>query len=170
MNGSERLRLDHIDMLRGLACALVLCGHLRAFVFVSYSSLPDPEIGAQIFYFLTGLGHQAVVIFFVLSGFLVGGKALDAMLAQRWSWRRYVLRRATRLLIVVVPALVLTFVLDRIGLALTDGAGYDGSLYWMYVSGPAPSEPLDHTLVTFLGNIAFLQMIAVPVFGTNGPM
>ena len=32
----------------------------------------------KVFYLATGLGHQAVMIFFVLSGFLVGGSVITA--------------------------------------------------------------------------------------------
>jgi len=164
------IRFDHIDMLRGLAAGLVLCGHLRAFLFVNYGSLADPGPLTKVFYTITGLGHQAVIIFFAMSGFLVGGKALDDMLSARWSWPRYLLRRLTRLWIVVIPALVATLVFDRIGVGLTGGRGYDGSLYTTYVSGPSLNAPLDHSISTFLGNIAFLQNVCVPIFGTNGPM
>jgi peptidoglycan/LPS O-acetylase OafA/YrhL len=164
------LRLEHIDMLRGLAAFLVLCSHLRAYTFTNFSSLTSPGLFTKIFYGATGLGHQAVIIFFAMSGFLVGGKALNDMVAQRWSWSHYILRRLTRLLIVVVPALAATAVLDSIGIALTGGAGYDGSLYGIYASGPQVTEPLDYSITTFIGNLTFLQTIYVPVFGTNGPM
>ena len=69
-------RLDHLDMLRGCAAVLVMAGHLRAYVFQNYDSLNSPDLSVKIFYAITGLGHQAVIIFFAMSGFLVGGKAL----------------------------------------------------------------------------------------------
>jgi peptidoglycan/LPS O-acetylase OafA/YrhL len=84
-------RLDHLDLLRGLAAFLVLAGHLRAYVFQSFPEID--KAGAQLsafvkaFYFATGLGHQAVMIFFALSGFLVLGKALDDIIAYRFSRR-----------------------------------------------------------------------------------
>jgi peptidoglycan/LPS O-acetylase OafA/YrhL len=153
-------------MVRGLAALLVLGGHLRSFTFDDYVSISDPGLTTTLFYGITGLGHQAVVVFFAMSGFLVGGKALDDMLTGRWSWRWYLLRRLTRLLIVVIPALCLTAVLDGIGILATGGVGFDLSLR-TYNSIPlAPN----YTIGTFVGNLAFLQTIAVPIFGTNGPM
>ncbi len=48
-----------------------MSGHLRAFVFKDYS--PGGGVVEKAFYLFTGLGHEAVIIFFAMSGFLVGG-------------------------------------------------------------------------------------------------
>ena len=167
---SVPIRLEHIDMLRGLASCFVMCGHLRSFVFENFGSLNEPSWIVKIFYALTSLGHASVIIFFAMSGFLVGGKALIDMRTDRWSWSRYLLRRSTRLLIVVVPALLATLLFDWIGIKLTGNAGYDGSLYQLYISGPSLDKPLNYSAWTFLGNLAFLQTIHVPIFGSNLPM
>ena len=103
---SKPVRLDSLDLVRGLAALLVLAGHLRAYVFQSYGEASQMGVALKAFYFATGLGHEAVIIFFALSGFLVGGKALQDLLARRFSWSRYLLRRLTRLWIVIVPALL----------------------------------------------------------------
>jgi peptidoglycan/LPS O-acetylase OafA/YrhL len=147
-----------------------MCAHLRSFVFENISSLKEPSWIVKIFYALTSLGHASVIVFFAMSGFLVGGKALIDMRTDRWSWPRYLLRRSTRLLIVVVPALLATLVLDSIGIRLTGNAGYDGSLYQLYSSGPSLDQPPSYSVWTFLGNLAFLQTVYVPIFGSNSPM
>lgn len=171
---SNQSRLDTLDLLRGCAALLVLSGHLRAYVLQSHAELLQSGVHlgvlGQMFYFATGLGHQAVVIFFALSGFLVGGKALRDIAKGRFAWDRYLLRRLTRLWIVIVPTLALTFVLDFVGLRLTGGAGYDGRYYDLFASGPRAPVAVDHSLLTFFGNLAFLQTISVPNFGSNGPM
>src|SRR5215469_10692351 len=105
-NRNQRLsggdvRLEHLDFLRGLAAFLVLGGHIRAYVFANYTSLSEPGAAAKLFYGVTGLGHQAVIIFFALSGFLVGGKLLDQMTSGNWNSLRYLLRRLSRLWIVM---------------------------------------------------------------------
>ncbi len=110
------------------------------------------------------------MIFFALSGFLVGGKALSDILRLRFSWSQYLLRRLTRLWIVIVPTLLLTLLFDKIGIALTHGAGYDGRYSGLYASGVSASSPINHSLLTFLGNLAFLQTIYFPIFGSNYPM
>ena len=150
-------RLDSLDMLRGIAALLVLCGHLRAFVFQSFVDLErsgvHPGIAVKAFYATTGLGHQAVMIFFALSGFLVGGKALDDILQRKFSWPRYMLRRLTRLWLVITPALLLTLLFDSAGTALTHGVGYDGRYYDLYSSGPPHNGGIDLSL---LGRSGFL--------------
>jgi peptidoglycan/LPS O-acetylase OafA/YrhL len=39
-----------------------------------------------------------------------------------------------------------------------------------YFSGPNPGVPVDVSFATFIANLAFLQTIVVPVFGSNGPL
>jgi peptidoglycan/LPS O-acetylase OafA/YrhL len=165
---SKGRRLDKLDLLRGIAALLVLSGHLRNYIFQSYDELTHPNLIIHPFYFTAGLGHQAVIIFLALSGFLVGAKALEDVLNCRFSWRRYILRRLTRLWIVIIPALLLTMSLDNIGLKLTGGIGYDGRYNSIYAFSLPHSA--DHSFLTLFGNLAFLQSIYVPVFGSNTPM
>ena len=163
-------RFYHLDFLRGLAALLVLAGHLRAYTFKSFGELAHTDALTSAFYFITGLGHQAVILFFALSGFLVGGKAFEDIVSRRFLWSRYILRRLTRLWIVIIPALLLTLMFDSLGSWLSHGNGYDGSYYGIYFQGPSTPQGVDDSLVSFLGNLAFLQTIYVPTFGSNGPM
>jgi peptidoglycan/LPS O-acetylase OafA/YrhL len=160
----------HLDMLRGLAALGVLLGHVRGFVVVNYGVGPTDERFAQLFYFMTGLGHQCVIAFFALSGFLVGGPVLRDIRNGRWTWQNYMLRRATRLWTVLIPALLLTLFLDTAGIISGGGAGYDGAYYSLVVSGPQVSMPADLSPQTFLANLFFLQTIVAPVYGSNGPL
>jgi len=162
-------RLIHLDFLRGLAALMVCTSHLRAFLMVDYSQLIKPGIGMRVFYFSTGLGHQAVMIFFVLSGFFVGGSVLNAYQQEKWSWFQYASRRLSRLWIVLLPALLLTLLWDGLGKGW-GVAGYDGRFHQLYSSGPSSHAPLDLRPEAFFGNLLFLQTIDVPVFGTNGPL
>lgn len=61
------------DLIRGCSALLVCLGHLRNTMFVDYSALIHPNIAIKVFYAVTSLGHQAVMVFFVLSGYFVGG-------------------------------------------------------------------------------------------------
>ena len=162
--------LVHLDMLRGLAALAVVVGHIRGFLLVDFGALQSPEMWHKLVYFLGGLGHQSVIAFFALSGFLVGGKVLKDMLAGSWSWGHYIVARLARLWTVVIPALVVTLVLDVAGRALSGGQGYDGGLYDILSSGPSSASPVDHSFATFLANAAFLQTITAPVYGSNGPL
>ena len=62
----------------------------------------------KAFEFIVGQGHTAVIIFFVLSGYLVGKHVYLAFNTGRWSWREYAIKRLSRLWIVLIPALILT--------------------------------------------------------------
>ena len=172
--GKRESRLEHFDLLRGLAALLVLGSHLRAYIFQPFSEVEQSggpvAVLVRMFYFSTGLGHQAVMIFFALSGFLVGGKALDDVLEQKFSWLRYLLRRLTRLWIVIVPSLALTLIFDSAGRVLTHDTGYDGRYYHLYSSGIRGSLDANLSMIAFLGNLAFLQTIYVPTFGSNDPL
>jgi peptidoglycan/LPS O-acetylase OafA/YrhL len=131
---------------------------------------PTDTFGGLAFYFVTSLGHQCVLAFFALSGFLVGGQALEAILAGRWNLQRYLLRRLNRLWMVLLPALFLTWILDLVGQRLAGPAGYEGVYFGLIASGPQIDSPADHSLTTLLANVAFLQTIVAPVFGSNGPL
>ena len=73
MNKNKQYLL-HLDFLRGLSALLVCMGHLRNVFFVNYNEvLVVDSYLINFFYFITSLGHEAVMVFFVLSGFLVGG-------------------------------------------------------------------------------------------------
>lgn len=162
-------RLVHLDFLRGLAALLVVSEHLRAFFFVTFPELQSPGILAKAFYLVTGLGHQSVMIFFVLSGYLVGGSVLTALEKGKWSWKSYLLRRMSRLWVVLIPALLLTLFWDKIGYAHAP-AGYEGAYRAIYNTGPTPTGPAEWSLRLFFGNMGFLQTISIPCFGTNSPL
>jgi peptidoglycan/LPS O-acetylase OafA/YrhL len=79
------------------------------------------------------IGHEAVMVFFVLSGFLVGGSVLKLMSRDLWSWNNYLIKRLTRLWIVLIPALLLGLALDLGGSHIFSGTA---SIY----SSPAGSH------------------------------
>ena len=155
--------------MRGFAALLVCAGHLRAFLLVDSVQIHTANILVMPLYFLTGFGHQAVIVFFVLSGFFVGGGVVKLFSQNKWSWKQYVLRRLTRLWIVLLPALLLTLLFDLIGQHLAP-AEYQGIFHNLYHSGPALDAPADLGFRVFLGNVFFLQTIVTPVFGTNDPL
>jgi peptidoglycan/LPS O-acetylase OafA/YrhL len=82
----------------------------------------------SVFYLATGLGHQAVMAFFVLSGFLVGGTVVSRAECGQWSWIDYAITRMTRLWMVLLPALLLTAFWDNLGIGITRSSFYDGGM------------------------------------------
>lgn len=161
-------REELLDLVRGLSALAVLAGHLRAFVLVDMAEVSSPGLLTKAFYLTTGLGHQAVMVFFVLSGYFVGGSVVKLMREGRFSWKRYGVARLSRLWVVLIPALALTLVCDVIGRGLAPEA-YAGGLRLLFHSGPEATG-ISLSPVTALGNVVFLQTVAAPVFGTNSPL
>src|SRR5579863_1104724 len=79
----------YLDALRGTAALLVVLGHLRTAFFVPLSQITGHKVFWFVIYAVTNLGHQAVIVFFVLSGYLVGGSVVRALSRRNWSWSRY---------------------------------------------------------------------------------
>ena len=75
LHGGPRF-LPGLDLLRAAAALLVMIGHVRNLFFTDYSQVVNCNWLIKSIYFLTGLGHESVIIFFVLSGLLVGGKVV----------------------------------------------------------------------------------------------
>jgi peptidoglycan/LPS O-acetylase OafA/YrhL len=103
-----------LDLLRGFAALIVLIGHVRGASFVEYGALPKDQQGfiSAAFFGVSRLGHEAVLIFFVLSGFLVGGQIIRSVRAGTFDIKPYVIDRSTRILTPLIPACVLTAILS----------------------------------------------------------
>ena len=156
----------HLDLVRGGAALLVLLSHARNLFFRDYRDLGSYQtLTNRILYFLTGLGHEAVIVFFVLSGFLVGGSVLKASI--KFSWPTYLVARTSRLYVVLIPALLVVFVCDSIGPMLSGGQFWYASVLPHFNSAPFSASI---SAKIFLGNLLFLQTILVPPFGSDGPL
>ncbi|HEX3209075.1 MAG TPA: acyltransferase [Geminicoccaceae bacterium] len=97
-----------LDQIRWLAAFLVLVFHLRLHTIGDYGSdvAGAQTLPVQAFFFLTGLGHQAVIGFFVLSGVLIAGRFVVRPPRTLGEHGEYLLDRLTRIWIVAVPALL----------------------------------------------------------------
>jgi peptidoglycan/LPS O-acetylase OafA/YrhL len=158
-------RFFALDVMRGFAALLVFAGHLRALTVSEYH--PDIDLLGKGFYFITGLGHQCVIIFFVLSGFFITKSVVGSLRAGRWTFVGYGIDRLSRLWTVLIPALVITWAIDRLGLWLhPDSPVYLGQLTALPNINPTEKSSFG----VFLGNLFFLQEITVPTFGSNGPL
>ena len=170
--GTKRTRLTerasvHLDMARGLAAVAVLAGHVRGFFFIPYHELARHSPGLSALYAATALGHQAVIVFFVLSGFFIVSSIVDSIEEKRWSWRVYLTNRIVRLSLVLIPALVLCWIVDHVGMAVKSTAMfYEHQLLFSFSSSIAQLE----TMRNFLGNLFYLQSILVQPFGSDAPL
>jgi peptidoglycan/LPS O-acetylase OafA/YrhL len=158
----------HLNFLRGIAAFVVLLGHWRNLFFLDWPEVQNRHFWLAPLYFATKFGHEAVVVFFVLSGFLIGRTVLRPLWSGRWSVKHYAAHRLIRLELVLVPALALCWIWDSTGLHLFTTSpfylGTSGSSVLLYRISDWIS------LRTFFGNIAFLQTIRVTPFGSDAPL
>ena len=148
------------DALRCLAAGEVLFGHaLNLFV---TSSLEGVHGGLRLVHVVASFGHQAVIAFFVLSGFWISKSVAERHAQGRWSWSGYGIDRLSRLWVVLIPALVVGGALDTLSLGL---ARFPYAALGPTILGGDFASRLTPTI--FLGNALFLQKLAVPMFGSN---
>ena len=93
----------YLELLRLLAATEVVLFHLNGFALLG---------GHRAAW--NAFGHEAVVVFFVLSGFVIAFAAHT----REHTPKAYAISRLTRIYSVALPCLVLTLVFDRIGQAL----------------------------------------------------
>ena len=159
MASSREQHRPGLELLRGLAALAVCVGHVRAFLLPPWRS-GGYEWWEQGLYFLSAQGEAAVWIFLVLSGYLVGGSVLHRRAAGTWSWPDYLLRRGTRLWVVLIPALALTFLCDA----------WRGPAPVVSAGAMATDVAFRHDLPTLVGNLCFLQDVVVAPYGSNTPL
>lgn len=144
-------KYPQLDLARSLAALFVFFNHLRYLIFQGFHE-QQVGVAGKIFFFLTGFGHQSVMIFFVLSGFFITKTIVDSIERKEWNVKRYAIQRLTRLWVVLIPALGLTFLVD--------------SMAWNYFH--FNDDTLTRSsLVNFLQNVFFLQIATGPTFGSN---
>jgi len=154
-----------LDLLRGISAILVFIGHLRGMLFVNFK-IASSNVFERVFYFITGFGHEAVIIFFVLSGFFIVRSIMNSIARGDWNFKEYFFNRTIRLGVVVVPALFFTLILDYIGGNLINNFDFYSKPLVMgnFIVGENSSFSI------LLGNLFYLQTIIVPTFGSNGPL
>ena len=92
----------YLDLVRFLAAFAVLVAHM------------DQDGLAAGWLPLSSLSHEAVVVFFVISGLVI---ATTVQRRER-DWRTYTIARVVRIYSVVIPAIALSFAVAAIGFAL----------------------------------------------------
>ena len=109
-----------LDLTRILAAVTVFLGHLS-----------EPRFGGEMLSVFGHQRHSAVIVFFVLSGFVIAWAA-----ARDGSVREYVINRATRIYSVALPALALTWAIDDFLIQYYPGTVhslYQHAAVWKYL-------------------------------------
>lgn len=159
-----------LDVMRALAAFLVVAVHARSAAFPAYGDLPDTQQSLinALFYGLTRGGKEAVLVFFVLSGYLVGGQIITRASQGRFRISDYMIDRATRILPPLMPACLVAACVGFLFYGVTPDFGqvagnmlllngvvvetleWNGSLWtipfeiWFYVFGGAAAAIFAH--------------------------
>lgn len=145
------------DLFRWVAAMVVLMCHTRSMFYGSFYDIPHPTILDRGLFAMTLFWHQAVMVFFVLSGYFIGSSVLKSVSEDRFSWKRYLINRWSRLYIVLIPALILTVVLDQIGMSLWGTNAYQGA-------------ENRSSVIIWLASLFMAQPVHFPQYGTNTPL
>jgi len=142
-----------LDLLRALSALIVFVGHTREIVFKTFTEVKmDTGVLTKLFYFISGMGPEAVMIFFVLSGFFIT-KTIDVSVrTEKYVFFKYMIARLSRLWAVLIPVLITGFIFDYIRL--------------VYYS----NTPYSLNFQEFFGNMFFMQNILCHTFGSNGAL
>jgi peptidoglycan/LPS O-acetylase OafA/YrhL len=156
-----------LNCCRWVAALFVVLQHIRHLLLIDYEKLQHKNLFFKAFYFLTGLGTEAVIVFFVISGFLVGGGALKKYFNGRYDAKDYAIHRISRIYTVLIPALLFGCMLDFIGFTYFN----QSMIYTNAVQSPISDVIANNVTTEFLiGNVLMLQGLFVPVLGSNGPL
>jgi peptidoglycan/LPS O-acetylase OafA/YrhL len=118
----------YLDLIRFTAAFVVFLGHVSGERFTG---------GLRGFWHLGRFADNAVIAFFVLSGFVIAYVAEN----RERTPQAYAVSRLARIYSVALPALIATFLLDAMGRAIDPSAystawGYvDHGRLWQFLSG-----------------------------------
>jgi len=163
-----------LNGIRGLAALYVLIGHARWLLWEGYIEgyLLHPQSYNQASKILVSLlaffgkGHVAVILFFVLSGFVIHYSIIKRE-KNKLDILDYFKRRFLRIYPPLLFCMLLTLVLDLTGKYI-----YGYSIYFQSTPVPLINENIISNLnwITAIGNLLMVQGIYTHVWGTNGPL
>lgn len=121
-----------LDLLRFLSALLVVVAHCRANFFEVYAHLEpgSQTLFTKIFYFATSFSDDAVLLFFILSGFLVGGQTLERIISkENLSASEFAVSRIVRIGLPLFVSVIFIAVTD---FALDVETSWEGILYNLF--------------------------------------
>ena len=119
MNNQITIKSTHfpwLDAMRFIAAFMVLLCHTRNDFFLRYYELPLDQQGPlmMVFYTLGRMGNEAVFTFFILSGFLVGGRGLERIINGTFRMRDYAIDRSVRIMLPLIASVALYLIVAPI--------------------------------------------------------
>ncbi|RDJ97824.1 acyltransferase family protein [Paraburkholderia lacunae] len=162
--------LTFMDLSRWAAALLVVVNHARSLILVDFGGVQNKSVFSKVLYLATGLGHEAVVIFFVISGFLVGGLTLERWQFRGPDIRTYASARVSRIYTTLIPALIIGAALDFIGLRWFNSSTIYTSVSQYHIASINYTIVSAMTLPTFIGNLFMMQGTLTQPLGSNGAL
>jgi peptidoglycan/LPS O-acetylase OafA/YrhL len=160
---AENFASQNISFFRWFSALAVVVMHATALLLAQSDIMSAPHNAFEyVWWFVSNkeVGHKAVVGFFVISGYLVGGEVIRGLSREGAFFKTYLLKRFARIYVVLVPALVFTALIDAIGSGLfASGGFYNEGMF----AGHFGSR-------VFLSNLFSLQDIVAEPYGTNIPL
>jgi peptidoglycan/LPS O-acetylase OafA/YrhL len=159
-----------LNFLRWFSAFLVIVGHLRSIIFTKWQYVEDKSFLTEVLYLLTRFGHEAVVVFFVISGLLVGSATYRHIQQGTFNFGDYFVARFFRIYMVLIPALMVGAGLDYLGFHYFNAEDF-------YNTGNTYSSAFNYSiserlnLKCFFANILMLQNHQwFSTFGSNSPL
>ena len=145
--GASRHELYWLDWVRFAAAFMVVAIHARGGTWVDWASIEgsDRSAIAAVFFAVTRAGTESVLVFFVLSGYLVGGALIKRVQAGSLRLSDYAVDRASRIFVPLIPALA-----------------FSGAVAW-WTGRPT-------SITEFFGTLAGLQGVMIASFASNVPL
>ncbi len=136
-----------LDWLRFTAALMVVATHARGGHWVDWAQMNESSKSkiVAVFFAITRTGAEWVTVFFVLSGFLVGGKVLERINNGTFAAREYAIDRISRIWVPLIRALI-----------------------WSALVAYLVGIPL--SMIDFVGNMMGLQTTLCGIFGGNIPL
>ena len=128
VDATNQAQSQYLDVLRGVAAQLVLLQHAVVYSF--------PASGYDQF----GFGALGVLVFFLLSGFLITHTVAARVRRGAYSLSEFLVSRFSRIFTPYVPAILLVALLD-----------------WFMVGSPLYEYAADYTWWTAIANVLMLQ-------------
>jgi peptidoglycan/LPS O-acetylase OafA/YrhL len=165
------MNIRFLDGLRGLAAYCVMIGHAQLLLWEGYSSgfglhpttysLIDKTL--MFAFSIFRYGHEMVMLFFILSGFVIHLRFADRSKKVDMSLKTFWYKRLKRLYPPLLFTFALAFVIDSIG------KSYGWSIYTQQTPYPNINHAITSNLdgLTLLGNLGFLMSVYVNPFGTS---
>jgi peptidoglycan/LPS O-acetylase OafA/YrhL len=147
-------RIKIIDSLRGIAALIVVFHHFMVFNSTGMQSHVNHNVWSLLL-FISDLNIEAVLFFFIISGFCIGLSLKGILPIQKSSFKNYLIKRCRRILPIYFIGLIMAFLSGLIINRL--------------------SQDNSFSFINLAGNLLFLQTPISVVhwfspYGNNGPL